>query len=91
MKFSHIFYTPDNPMICEQCGSPIANVFVAIDDNGQEHYFGSTCINAVCKGARVVSEAEKAAQDRAMARRGAAEKHKKLLTTYVTPSGECPF
>lgn len=91
MKFSHTFHTPDNPMICERCSAPIANVFVAIDDGGQEHYFGSTCINAACKGARVISEAEKDARDRATARRNAIEKHQNLLTTYVAPSGECPF
>lgn len=33
----------DQPVICERCGAPIIHELIVLDDNGDEHSYGSTC------------------------------------------------
>lgn len=47
MRYGGYFQDKDISYNCERCGEPIRNVWIGIDDNGEMHYFGSTCINIV--------------------------------------------
>ena len=91
MQYEHYFFS-DTTEQCERCGEPIVNIFVAIDAGGQEHHFGSTCINIVCGGQhKVLSRRALDAFASRKERDDVRRKYNKLLAEVKPTTGECPF